>query len=154
MSEGLKDEQKSDQPGEESEVVMLIKQVQQQMVYLEKKLDLLLAQAPQKSFNREGSFSRPPRRPFGDSSFRHGKGRPHHSRPSGGGFSNDRSSYDRPREGGFSGERKKFSHDRPSFDRGQSGNSFDRPQAQGGGNYKPFVPKERFFGKKKERKSH
>ena len=118
MSEDLKEDAGSTQPREESEVVMLIKQVQQQMVYLEKKLDLLLAQAPQKSF-KESSFPRP-RRSFGNS-FHHEKGRPQHSRHGAGGFSHDRSTYDRP---------------------------------QGNTNYTPFPSKERFFGKKRERKTH
>lgn len=149
----VNEETESAQPREESEVMELLKQIRQQMTYLEKKLDLLLVQAPQKSFNRENSFSRPPRRPFGDGPRHGGKGRFESHRP-GGGFSHGRPSYDRPREGGFSGERKKFSHDRPSFDRGHGGNSFEKPQAGGNTNYKPFPSKERFFGKKRERKSH
>ena len=150
MNEETNETSGSGEPMEESGVLELLKQIKQQMTYLEKKMDLLLGQAPQKSFNREGSFSRPPRRPFGDGPRHGGKGRFESHRP--GGFSHSRPSFDRPREGGFSGERKKFAHDRPSFDRGQSGNSFDKPQASGNTNYKPFPSKERFFGKKRERK--
>jgi len=148
MNEENQETSGSGQPIEESEVLELLKQIRQQMTYLEKKMDLLLGQAPQKSFNREGaSFSRPPRRPFGDAPRHGGKG--HFGSHRSGGFSHGRPSYDRPREGGFSGERKPFSHERPSFDRGHSA---DRPQASGNTNYKPFPSKERFFGKKRERK--
>ncbi len=108
----MNDESKSgDASQNESDPVVLLKKIQQHLVYLEKKIDALIGQPPsqgqgQPSFKR--NFSRPPRA-FGHP---HGAGRgkhPHRSGP-GGPPSHFRSSNDRP------------SHDRPSFDKPRGSN--------------------------------
>lgn len=109
----MNDESKfGDAPQNESDPVVLLKKIQQHLVFLEKKIDALIAQPQsqphvqgQPSFKR--NFSRPAR-PFGHP---HGAGRGKHPhRPGAGGPpSHGRSSHDRP------------SHDRP----------FDKPRGNG-----------------------
>ena len=72
---------------QEQDVVALLQKMQQQLVYLEKKIDTLIQQSQQKPFSRPGgNFSRP-FRPFG---------RPGGNRPDGQGRP------DRPRSFGHS----------------------------------------------------
>lgn len=86
-----------DAPHNESDPVVLLKKIQQHLVFLEKKIDALIAQPQsqgQGQFSFKRNFSRPPR-PFGHP---HGAGRgkhPHRSGP-GGPPSHIRSSHDRP----------------------------------------------------------
>lgn len=47
------------------DMMALLQRMQQQMTYLEKKLDTLIQNSQQKPFNRDRNFSRPPFRPFG-----------------------------------------------------------------------------------------
>lgn len=118
-------------PQTDSDVVSLIKKMQQQLNFLEKKIDILIGQSPERPFrDREKRFSKPFRPSFGGGSggrdFNRGPRRE-------GGFSSDRPrtggfSKDRPREGGFSHSRPPrpsgFSSDRPR----EGGFSQDRPR--------------------------
>ena len=84
----------------ETEMMELLQRMQQQLTFLEKKVDTLLQQTQQKppSFNRERNFSRPFRPPFG---------RP--NRPDGHGPSRGPGRPDRaPREGNFAPKKKFF----------------------------------------------
>ena len=128
-------------PQADTDVVSLIKKMQQQLNFLEKKIDLLIGQSPERPF-REKRFSKPSFRPsFNKGGFDRGpRGKNFsHDRPRSGGFSHDHPrpggfSHDRPRPGGFSSDRPReggFSHDRPkerSF--GQS-RPFDRKPGAG-----------------------
>jgi len=114
----------------DQDIVSLIKKMQQQLNFLEKKIDLLIGQSPERPF-RGKSFSKPFRPSFGGGAH-HGK-RDFNRGPRREGFS-----HDRPREGGFSQERPReggFGQDRPrerSF--GGPGRSFDRkPGGRPGG---------------------
>ena len=109
----------------DTDVVSLIKKMQQQLNYLEKKIDILIGgQSPERPFrDREKRFSKPFRPSFGGGSggrdFNRGPRRE-------GGFSSGR-----PREGGFSSDRPRpsgFSSDRPR----PGGFSKDRPPREGG----------------------
>ncbi len=97
----------------DSDVVSLIKKMQQQLNFLEKKIDLLIGQSPERPFrDREKRFSKPFRPSFGGGAH-HGKGNFNRG-PRREGFS-----HDRPREGGFSQDRpreRSFGQERP-FDR-------------------------------------
>lgn len=141
-------------PQADNDVVSLIKKMQQQLNYLEKKIDLLIGQAPERSFG-EKRFSKPFRPSFGG--HHHGKRDFHGSR--------EKSfSHDRPREGGFSHNRPReggFAHHRPKeggFSKERTGNfgperSFDRKPGGGsrgfGHGAKPF-----FKHRKGPRPSH
>ena len=146
-------------PQVDSDVVSLIKKMQQQLNYLEKKIDLLIGQSPERPFrDREKRFSKPFRPSFGGGSggrdFNRGPRREgfSHDRPREGGFSSDRPrssgfSKDRPREGGFSHDRPRtseggFSHDRPRERSSSPERSFDRKPSAGprgfGHGDKPF----------------
>lgn len=116
-------EELSELPPADSDVVALIKKMQQQLVYLEKKIDILIGQSAEKPFrDGEKHFSKPFRPSFGGGGH-HGKGNFHRG-PRREGFSHGHSreggfSHDRSREGGFSQERpreKSFGQGRP-FDR-------------------------------------
>jgi len=100
-------------PQADSDVVSLIRKMQQQLNFLEKKIDLLIGQSPERSFrDREKRFSKPFRPSFGGGAH-HGK-RDFHRGPRKEGFS-----HDRPREGGFSHDRpreRSFGQEQP-FDR-------------------------------------
>ena len=71
---------------QETDVIGLLKKMQQQLVYLEKKIDTLIAQRPVQEgrppFQKDRNFSRP-FRPYGrpHSSSRPDHGRSEHSRP-------------------------------------------------------------------------
>lgn len=117
-------------PQTDSDVVSLIKKMQQQLNFLEKKIDLLIGQSPERPFrDREKRFSKPFRPSFGGSAH-HGK-RDFHRDPRKEGFS-----HDRPRESGFSHDRpreRSFGQERP----------FDRKPGVGprgfGHGHKPFL---------------
>ena len=130
-------------PPTDSDVISLIKKMQQQLNYLEKKIDILIGggQAPERPFrDREKRFSKPSFRPsFGGGSggrdFNRGPRREGFDRPRPGGFSSDRPrssgfSKDRaPREGGFSSDRPRSSEggfDRPRERSSSPERSFDR----------------------------
>jgi hypothetical protein len=122
-------------PPIEMDVVALIKRMQQQLVFLEKKIDLLIKQTSQGPLGEE-RFSKPhrpfgrPHRPFGrehgDASGERGAGGGRrfekHHRKGGQGFDYKKKHYGGPREGapgqggGFAGRRdgppKGFEHDK------------------------------------------
>jgi hypothetical protein len=149
-------------PQADSEVVSLVKKMQQQLNYLEKKIDLLIGggqSSERPSFrDREKRFSKPFRPSFGGGSggrdFNRGPRREgfSHDRPREGGFSSDRArssgfSKDRaPREGGFSHARPPreggFSSDRPRERSAVPERSFDRKPGAGSRGFghgdKPF----------------
>jgi len=134
-----KNEDLSVLPQTDSEIVSLIKKMQQQLNFLEKKIDILIGQSPDKPFqDREKRFSKPFRPSFGGG---HGK-RDFNRGPRREGFSHDRPreggfSHDRPREGGFSQGRPRasgFSHDRPR----EGGFSQDRPRERSAGPERAF----------------
>ena len=109
----MNDEHKpGDNPQNESDPVVLLKKIQQHLVYLEKKIDTLIAQPQSQgqapvSFKR--NFSRPPR-PFGHP---HGAGRGKHPhRPGAAGQS--------PFQGRSSEGRS--GNDRPSFNKSRGSN--------------------------------
>ena len=95
---------------QEMDMMALLQKMQQQLVFLEKKLDTLLQQSQQKpSFggNRERSFSKPFRpftRPGGHRPDGHGPSFGHG--PNRGPVRHDRG--DRPREGNFAPKKKFF----------------------------------------------
>ena len=92
-------EELSAPPQTDSDVVSLIKKMQQQLNFLEKKIDILIGQSPEGSFgNREKRFSKPFHPSFGGGAS-HGK-RDFDRGPRREGFS-----YDRPREGSPGQER-------------------------------------------------
>ena len=124
-----------------SEVVALIKKLQQQMVYLEKKIDILVEGSSRKPFG-EKRFSKPFRSGGGRHSGRGGwtEGRNHSRDRNSGGTR----SFDRSRGGqGYGGQ----SRDRQSYGGGQS------REGQGhGGQSHGFNPrKKRPFSQKRDR---
>jgi len=146
-------------PQSDTDVVSLIKKMQQQLNYLEKKIDLLIGgQSPERPFrDREKRFSKPFRPSFGGGSggrdFNRGPRREggfSSGRSREGGFSSDRPrpsgfSSDRPRPGGFSKDRPReggFSSDRPRERSSSPERSFDRKPSAGprgfGHGDKPF----------------
>ena len=141
-------------PPADSDVVSLIKKMQQQLNFLEKKIDILIGQSPEKPFrDREKRFSKPFRPSFGGGrDFNRGPRREgfSHDRPREGGFSHDRPrssgfSKDRPREGGFSQDRPResgFAQDRPRERSAGPERSFDRKPGAGSRGFghgdKPF----------------
>ena len=137
-------EELSAPPQADSDVLSLIKKMQQQLNFLEKKIDILIGQSPERPFrDREKRFSKPFRPSFGGGSggrdFNRGPRREGFSsgRPREGGFS-----HDRPRSSGFSSARPReggFSHDRPR----ESGFSKDRPRE---GGFSQDRPRERSAG--------
>ncbi len=142
MSEHSKEnEDLSVSPQTDSDVVSLIKKMQQQLNFLEKKIDILIGQSPERPFgDREKRFSKPFRPSFGGGAS-HGK-RDFNRGPRREGFS-----HDRPREGGFSSNRPRssgFPSDRPrpggfSKDRPREGGfSHDRPRERSAGQERPF----------------
>ena len=105
-------------PQPEQDMVALIKRMQQQLVFLEKKIDILIAQSSPRPFGEKNfsKHSRPfgrPHRPFdgkhggpsGGKKFDHG--RPFEKRPGeeGRGFDHKKKAYGDPRETGFGRER-------------------------------------------------
>jgi len=140
-------EELSAPPQADSDVVSLIKKMQQQLNFLEKKIDILIGQSPERPFqDREKRFSKPFRPSFGN----RGGGRDFNRGPRREGFSHDRPreggfSHGRPREGGFSHSRPReggFSQDRPRERSANPERAFDRkpnagPRSFGHGD-KPF----------------
>jgi len=124
MNESVKHDKPSETSQGDSEVVVLLKKIQQHLVYLEKKIDALSSgggqssERPRPSFPRNNFSSRPPR-PFhsshrpdgvrrehrsGERNFSSGQGRPQgQGRP-----------FDRPRPAGgdrdFGAKKKRFFH--------------------------------------------
>jgi len=123
-------------PQADSDVVSLLKKMQQQLNFLEKKIDILIGQSPEKPFrDREKRFSKPFRPSFGGGSggrdFNRGPRREggfSSARPREGGFSSPR-----PREGGFSSARPREG----GFDRPREG-GFDRPRERSSGPERSF----------------
>ena len=119
-------------PQADTDLVSLIKKMQQQLNFLEKKIDILIGQSPERPFrDRENRFSKPFRPAFGHGGNSHGK-RDFNRGPRSEGFS-----HDRPREGGFSQDRPRessFSKDRPR----EGGFSQDRPRERSFGQERPF----------------
>ena len=151
MSEHSEDnEELSVPPQADTDVVSLIKKMQQQLNFLEKKIDILIGQSPERPFrDREKRFSKPFRPSFGGGgahkgSFNRGPRREgfSHDRPREGGFSHGRP----PREGGFSKDRPPreggFSQERPKEGNFNRERSFDRKPSAGprgfGHGDKPF----------------
>lgn len=99
------------------DVVALLEKMQQQLVYLEKKIDTLIQSSQQKpAFERERSFSKPPFRSFG---------RPH--RPEGGqgwggGAGRSQNSYGPSRHEGGNREGNFRPKKKPFFGRGRERN--------------------------------
>ena len=130
MSEHSQENEELNVPSQaDSDVVSLIKKMQQQLNFLEKKIDILIGQSPERPFrDREKRFSKPFRPSFGGGS----GGRDFNRGPRREGFS-----HDRPREGGFSHDRPRasgFSQDRPR----EGGFSHDRPRERSVGQDRPF----------------
>jgi hypothetical protein len=125
-------EELSAPPQADMDVVSLIKKMQQQLNFLEKKIDILIGQSPERSFgDREKRFSKPFRPSYGGGSH-HSKGNFNRG-PRKEGFS-----HDRPREGGFSHSRPReggFSKDRTPH---ESGFSQERPRERSFGQERPF----------------
>jgi ATP-dependent RNA helicase DeaD len=120
-------------PQADSDVVSLIKKMQQQLNYLEKKIDILIGggqSSERPAFrDREKRFSKPFRPSFGGGS----GGRDFNRGPRREGFS-----HDRPRPGGFSSDRPRssgFSKDRPPR---EGGFSSDRPRERSSGSERSF----------------
>ena len=97
MTEQLKSDNFSTPQNLESDILVLIKKMQQQLVFLEKKIDTLISQSQEKPF-REKQFSKPFRSP--DRSYRPGPG--HHQDKRGQGEENR----------GYGGPKKNYSDDR------------------------------------------
>jgi hypothetical protein len=150
MSEEFKNESESAVPEAQTDVVALIRKMQQQLNALDKKIDILMSRPKESSFGNK-HFSRPPR-PFGRPSF-HGRDRDDR-RPS------DRGEY---RHGGREsfGNRDSF---RPREERegnfrerdSREGHSFEKKPYHGNrphsGESHGFAPKKKpFFLKRKER---
>ena len=122
MNEHSKHNTVSAPPQVELDVMALIKRMQQQLGFLEKKIDILISQSSERSFKGK-SFSRPfrpmPARPAGFSpSHRYGKGEHDHS-PRQGGFVPGRP-FDQPQGNenrGFGQKKRPFFRQRK--DRGQ-----------------------------------
>ena len=153
MSEHVEpNEELSGLPQTDMDVVSLIKKMQQQLNFLEKKIDLLIGQSPERS-SGERRFSKPFRPSFGHGGHSHGKRDFNrgprersfpHERPRESGFS-----HDRPREGGFPQDRpreRSFGQERP-FDRKPGAG----PRGFGHGD-KPFFHHRK--GPKPHRESH
>lgn len=133
-------------PPSEPEVVVLIKKMQQQLVFLEKKIDTLIAQSQAKPFSAERSFPKPFR------SYSHPPHRPDRPRDN---YSQDKGS-DRGRrfegrgneEGHGSGYKKK------PYDHSRGGSSFgpERHSEKRHGEDKPwFAQKKKAFPFKRRR---
>ena len=129
MSEHVDENEDLSVPSQtDMDVVSLIKKMQQQLNFLEKKIDLLIGQSPDRP-----RFSKPPFRPsFGGA---HSGKRDFHRGPREGGFNRA------PREGGFNRPPREggFPHSRPHREGGfssssprESGFSKDRPPREGG----------------------
>jgi hypothetical protein len=132
MSEHVDENEDLSVPSQtDMDVVSLIKKMQQQLNFLEKKIDLLIGQSPDRP-----RFSKPPFRPsFGGA----GK-RDFHRGPREGGFNRA------PREGGFSGSRPPREG---GFNLGprEGGFSHSRPPREGG--FSSSKPREGGFGQER-----
>ncbi len=143
MSEHIKqDADLSGLPQAGTDVVSLILKMQQQLNFLEKKIDLLIGQSPERS-SGERRFSKPFRPSFGHGGHSHGK-RDFNRGPRERSFP-----HERPRESGFS-------HDRPKEGSFGQGRPFDRKPGAGprgfGHGEKPFFRHRK--GPRPHRESH
>lgn len=139
MSEHLETESSFASSGKESDVIALLKKIQQQMVFLEKKIDLLVSQQQSAGSGQptgERAFDRE-RPSFKDKHF----SKPYRSYgPPQGGFGGrpDRG----PRDGGPRGGREGYGSGRPSFGRPRRDDQHRGPSGGGrpgfGGPKKPF----------------
>ena len=112
MSEYSKENVVSDPPQNESvNMAAVLKDIQQRLVFLERKIDTLLSQSLERQAFKERNFSKSPRA-FGRFN-RHNKGR-HDNGPRGESFSQSQPRhFDRPREEGnqgFGSGKKHFFH--------------------------------------------
>lgn len=147
MSEHLETDSSSVPVRQETDVIALLKKIQQQMVFLEKKIDLIISQQSpgqssaqptgERSYNgdrgdrssfKERHFSKPAYRPYGP--------------PQGGGFRGDRDRGPRQDRGDRpGGPSRGFSQDRPSYGRPRRDDRNGPPSGGGsgfGGPKKPF----------------
>ncbi len=111
-------------PQDQTDVIGLLKKIQQQLGFLEKKVDMLLGKSPDRPFNREKRFSKP-FRSFGNSRNNDRSDRSHAPRERS--FDQDRP-FDRERS--FDRDRG-FNRDRGNDNRGSENRGF-------GGKKKPF----------------
>lgn len=131
MSKHVQENDEAAVSGSPADVIFLLKKLQEQLTFLERKVDILVNQSKERpSFNRERTFSKPPFRSssssYGDE--RHGDRPDHRSERSG-----------PPRERGYESGNRASSSERSYGDR-------DRRGSRGfAGKKKPF------FSKNKER---
>ncbi len=119
MNEPIKNDIPPVAPQNDSDVVALVKKIQQQLVFLEKKIDILIGQSSERPFQRR-EFPKPfrplsgPASPGGgrqagfNRSHHYGKGERGHPRE--GGFGGGPRYFDKPQGGenrGFGGHKKK-----------------------------------------------
>lgn len=133
MNEEIREEKYSDEPANESDVISLIRKIQKQMVFLERKIDTLLEQS-------SGSG-----KSFGRGSFRGGS---------------QRRSFDRSRGGEGRSFGRSGGGDRPRSygdgDRPRSYGDSDRPRRYSGGDRsggrgdRKFGGKKKFFGRSRD----
>jgi hypothetical protein len=122
MNKDIEQEDAETPSANEPDVLGLLKKIQQHLVFLERKIDTLMGQAPQSSF--KGRSSSEHRKPFGNS-FHQDRG--NFRRPSGGGgFHRER----RPDGNRSFGDRPRGHGDRPSYPPREGG--FDRPASSEG----------------------
>jgi len=111
MNENLKRQESSGQPQHEQDVLMLLKKIQQQLVFLERKVDALGGGSSPRPFNKDRHFRRPPRSfdhppRNGEEKREHGSGQTNISRPH---YYNRNRGEERQ---GFSQNKKPFFRDR------------------------------------------
>ncbi|MBU2541131.1 MAG: hypothetical protein KJ593_04445 [Candidatus Omnitrophica bacterium] len=131
MNEDFKKEDSSVPLQEEQQVLALIKRLQQQIIFLEKKVDILLSRSVQRT-NETRSFSRPSHS-FGRSQ-RQGKARYR----------------DRSRERGFSADRLDKQHDEESRGSEQREKPFYRFDKRQGGSRKPGQRNKPLFHRRRD----
>ncbi|MBP9733046.1 MAG: hypothetical protein KBD07_01570 [Candidatus Omnitrophica bacterium] len=149
MSEHLENGSSSAADHSEADVIAILKKIQQQMAFLEKKIDTLLGQQSSGSQGSqpsgERSFDRPsfkdrhfskPTRSFGTRTEHYGRGDREGGRPSFGG--------DRPERGGFGQGRPSYGRPRRDDHRGGPGGGSGSGSGFGG-------PKKPFYQGRKER---
>jgi len=144
MSEQIGNENLEGLPSSETDVVVLIKQMQQRLTALEKKIDILISQSQEKSFrpkpfskpfrsfDRHDRFDRGKEHSFGERKFSHHRPDERRPREEGRSFGYKKKSYDHERPGDFNPERR-----------------FDKPP---GGEHRGFSAKKKpFFHKHRDR---
>lgn len=106
MSEEFKSENPQAGAPAGQDVVVLIKRMQQQLLFLEKKIDMLISLSQERPEGRDRGFSKPFRPSFSHS---HRPDNRYENRRESGGREGD------PRERGFSAEHHGFSHKKRPF---------------------------------------